>query len=564
MLWHLGNTTVRNPYRLREGLIAIYNSSIHGFPLRGKVAELELIKVLNEKNIIKGRGDKTYSIGRKWRAALTQLGFLYPKIPAKLKGVQEKLGKIDTITPNGKRLIETESLIGWQECFLRSLSAYRIPSVMEPYSCEHFSPLRYVLRVMLELEKKMEESTLYFMEMAVIVQCTTPSDDINEVVEKILVFREQREKAQYKKKFDRDCIEKMAKKLKYEASTFKDYADVNFRYLKVTGLVRSKGKGIIISPSKKVLIQKLITEKECPYEDLNYLKSLTNGDGLPFDNKVNAKKILTDLEDTLKKRGKKLDLTERKLNTVADYSIARHEAEETLMQLDEIEFSKRQQNQVDEIIEYMKLLNTNSRAAKGDGENGIKIPKEEAPAYFEWIIWRAFLAINSLENKPWESRRFKIDQDFLPIHTAPGGGPDMVFVFKDFVLVVEVTLTRSSLQESAENESVRRHIAKYVEQYSDKQKKVFGLFIAVNVDMNTINIFRSAEWYIKDDKKVDLEIVPIFLNDFIKLMSCRKNNINTLLEPFFNLIKSVRSIARSSETPVWKNRISSLVEKIVI
>lgn len=80
------------------------------------------------------------------------------------------------------------------------------------------------------------------------------------------------------------------------------------------------------------------------------------------------------------------------------------------------------------------------------------MPQAEAPAYFEWVLWRAFLAINSLANKPYEARRFKIDQDFLPVGTAPGNGPDLIFEFHDFVIVVEVTLTDNSRQEAAEGE----------------------------------------------------------------------------------------------------------------
>ena len=74
------------------------------------------------------------------------------------------------------------------------------------------------------------------------------------------------------------------------------------------------------------------------------------------------------------------------------------------------------------------------------------IPKGEGPVYLEWIIWRAFLAIDSLTNPPWEARRFQIDQDFLPVHCAPGRGPDMIFEFEDSIIVVEVTLTASSRQ----------------------------------------------------------------------------------------------------------------------
>lgn len=52
------------------------------------------------------------------------------------------------------------------------------------------------------------------------------------------------------------------------------------------------------------------------------------------------------------------------------------------------------------------------------GEEEIRCPQSEAPAYFEWALWRAFLAINHLQNKPYEARKFNIDQDFMPVGTA--------------------------------------------------------------------------------------------------------------------------------------------------
>lgn len=123
------------------------------------------------------------------------------------------------------------------------------------------------------------------------------------------------------------------------------------------------------------------------------------------------------------------------------------------------------------------------------------MPQSEAPAYFEWVLWRAFLAIDSLVNKPNEARRFKIDQDFLPVGTAPGNGPDLIFEFNDFVLVVEVTLTTNSRQEAAEGEPVRRHVADLVMHHQERAgKPVYGLFIANRVDSNTAETFRIGVW----------------------------------------------------------------------
>jgi hypothetical protein len=148
------------------------------------------------------------------------------------------------------------------------------------------------------------------------------------------------------------------------------------------------------------------------------------------------------------------------------------------------------------------------------------VPQSEAPAYFEWVLWRAFLAINSLANKPYEARRFKIDQDFLPVGTAPGNGPDLIFEFDDFVIVVEVTLTDNSRQEAAEGEPVRRHVADIISNYqvtgydAQPRKPVYGLFIANHIDSNTAETFRIGIWFTRTDDTMRLDIIPFTLKQF--------------------------------------------------
>jgi hypothetical protein len=84
----------------------------------------------------------------------------------------------------------------------------------------------------------------------------------------------------------------------------------------------------------------------------------------------------------------------------------------------------------------------------------------------------------------------------------------MIFEFEEVLLVVEVTLTASSRQEAAEGEPERRHVAQYAE---STNKPVYGLFIAVQIDSNTAHTFRSGDWYLKDDSKLSLDIVPLTL-----------------------------------------------------
>lgn len=211
----------------------------------------------------------------------------------------------------------------------------------------------------------------------------------------------------------------------------------------------------------------------------------------------------------------------------------------------------------------MELLINRRRGAKKMLPNGeeIEIPQAEAPAYLEWVLWRAFLAINSLKNKPYESRRFKIDQDFLPVGTAPGNGPDLIFEFEEFILVVEVTLTDNSRQEAAEGEPVRRHVARIVE--NSAGKRVFGLFIANKVDTNTVETLRIGFWYKADDSKMALQIVPVTLEQFEKLFSAgfASGMINPkLIQEFLRDCLAVSN----HDAPAWKVEIGRTVDEKIL
>ena len=106
---------------------------------------------------------------------------------------------------------------------------------------------------------------------------------------------------------------------------------------------------------------------------------------------------------------------------------------------------------------------------------------------------------------------FKIDQDYLPVGTAPGGGPDMIFEFEDYIIVVEVTMSTNSRQEAMEGEPVRRHVADLV---MSENKPVYGVFVANRIDSNTAETFRIGVCYNNKDERMALRIVPFTLRQF--------------------------------------------------
>lgn len=570
MLWHIGNTTVRTPYRLQEALHALITSPLNG-QLSGSDQEQKFAEFLHENEIAHvarvERGEDASDLGRKWRAALSQLGFLTPQFTRNIPNgavdpdlekftdeVENLTGLQYEITPNGRRLAEAASIMGQQECFLRALTTYQIPSRIENrYETNAFHPLVFVIEIVLEITARGESPLLSFEEFALFVQTSAPNMGIGNIVDLILDFRSRRIAAKGKvRAFDRVEYEKVAKVIDRKADTLDDYADLSFRYLKATGLFRNSGRGIAINPNKAQLATLIVTGSTITVDEINYFHALWQGASLPTDDLVTAQVVLQDLITQLNARGVSVpsfDLS----SPLADIEMRRHELEERLLQLDEEEFAAEQANAIDEIDGWLQALAGKGHATLPDGSK-IIVPRGESPAYLEWAVWRAFLAINSLVKPPWEARNFKIDQDFLPVHCAPGGRPDMVFEFENAIIVVEVTLTSSSRQEAAEGEPVRRHVAQFAE---NNTKPVYGLFIAVTIDSNTAHTFSAGAWYLKDDSKISLNIVPLTLDDFRAFVFAGRANLGEMPQKLRHLIVECRAAA-NQDAPQWKKSIQDI------
>ena len=194
-IWLLGNTGLRNPNRIQEGFKAFVNSPYVG-KLRGKENEIGFMRFLNEQGIIQNEvgKDVSGSHARKWRLMFSKNGFIYPKVK-KRDGDQEELGTLDDITPFGRTFLKADTYPAVQECYLRALSIEQ--SVM-PDKNSYFSPFRWILAIMLELEKRTGTSEITRIEFALWGHTTNPSYSVQEVVDNILDLRTRRKQAMAK------------------------------------------------------------------------------------------------------------------------------------------------------------------------------------------------------------------------------------------------------------------------------------------------------------------------------------------------------------------------------
>lgn len=518
-LWHIGNTTVRSALRLPDALRALDDT---GFVLASagstKVNEFEFALMLDNQGVAEVTEDRKVlppdsdrypaDLGRKWRSALTQLGFLTPKLRAGevLPDGWEPYRE----TPQGARLRASATLPGTQDCFLRTLLAYQLPSALEPkkgYAGVPFIPLVHTLSILRELHELLDDSRVSLFEFSCVIQASIPEDGARAVAERIVVLRSERAASANRAEFERDARTRVAGGVGLKPNTLVDYADLTFRYLKSTGLFTGSPRSLSIAEIKLALVDAILADPPPRLDGDAYLRRLWDGAALPTDSLATARTVLRALEQKAKAAG--LTTPTPAPTSVADATQSRHELEDALLAVDERAFARAQSACADEIAYSLRSLRNKSGGVRLDGED---VPTTgEQPAYLEWSVWRAFLAMNHLAVEPGEVRNFHIAEDMLPVGTASGGQADLVVEFDDYVVVVEVTLTSGSRQEVAERESVKRHVGELGLRHD---KPVYGLFIAPTIDLNTSYHFQNPGWVAPDERVVRVPIAPLSLGAF--------------------------------------------------
>ena len=552
-IWLAGNTGLRNPNRIQEGF-KVYAASPFVGRINGKENEIAFEQYLDKQGVIEignGKCDGTHA--RKWRLMFEKNGFIYPKL-SKQQGQQSELGAIGEITPFGRTFLCADTLPAVQECFLRAMSVEQEPL---PDNSGLFSPLRWILAIMLELERRTGSSEFTRTEFALWGQATNPGYALSEVVDNILDLRSRRANAPSKHVFDKKEVAARAKNYDKKAKNFFDYCDMNMKYLRITGLLQRKGRGLIIVPTKHLITERLASDMVLVAPILQQYKTLSAGATLPTDDAAIAKAMLNGLINELGEKHLLFDISDLSLQTTQEINIARRRLENILAQTDELNYAQNQSKQWQEIADYMTLIMKGGGKQTYDDDNAIEVPRDEMPVYLEWVLWRAMLAIDHLVNKPYDVRGFRLDADFMPVSTAGGGRGDLYCEFNEYTILTEVTMSTSSRQEAMEGEPVRRHVSDAMSKYD---KPVLGMFVAVRIDTNTAETFRHGVWYTRDDIRQNLIIVPFSLAQFQKLFvsifRSERRNPNEIKE----LIMQCHSGKDGMDAPSWKAFIQKSVD----
>lgn len=348
--------------------------------------------------------------------------------------------------------------------------------------------------------------------------------------------------------------------LPLKIATLRDYADLTARYLRKSGLFSVSRDKLITIAEKEDLIESLLKQKWTLVSDDKYLDYLWSDSlpTLPSDKADYLKDHLTTIKAKEKalfyKVGAResLELVGEKVTPAKDVVGLKQQSkvvETNLLRLKEIDFyySQSEEKQIEDIINFYDLI-LNREILGGEAYY---------PAYLEWNTWRVFLAIDTLANKPYEARNFKLDDELQPLNHAAGNQPDMVFEYDNFVLVTEVTLNVRANQWSAEAEPVPRHVAKI--QSENKNKDVYGLFVAPQIDINTVLTFFNNRKYSVNDEIIDLTIVPLSIDQIKQLLGVfKQKRFSTQdMRRLFETIKS--EIPASKDAIEWNRKIPVII-----
>lgn len=519
-----------------------------------------------------------------------------------------------SLTPLGNMLAETTSdefeiTSEQQDIFLKSLYYQQQPSILhslgKDYKGENIRPLQLFLKIFFKLEKLGLEKSLSTGEIALVIN-TAWTNNIDEIITEIKQFRKTKKGKE--REFAKGWFEEKGGKKTYKANfdSIWTYADPNISYLISTGLINKIGKKIILNFDRKETSKIIAEENELIFkDDYEYLLNFWSGDMLPFENKdyiINRAKINNEIlnekfnyqdktildnkiiknkeisilttaknkkdislllqarkivNTSLKTTNLKLDTRAIDLFTLKAYEQLRpntvkkiiYKTDDKIKELNEIEFYEAQKNVSKEILNTLENI-------EGESINYNGVNFEPEPEHLEWIVWRAFLAINSFNNEIKKTRSFPIDENFLPTHQAASGKEDLFFDFDKYCLIVDVTFKTGGSQLRDEIDTVFRHLANKMSKY--KNKPVYCLFLAPQISINLSNSFKG-NYFFSENKKISGNIIPMSIQQFTKLFSelfHKKKLLNPIiLKDIFDKMLKNKDNQKTNEWLTYINNI---------
>lgn len=556
--WNLGNTTVRNPERIRDAL-RVFKDEFEG--KRFDVpTQNQFFNSLITAGVVKGDpsqpGSRDWS-ARKWASAFNKLGLALPR--------GTKQNPVVTITDAGNALLSDDVIES--DIFLRQMLKIQLPSPTEDnLEGASIHPFYLVLSVGVKLEE-LGLKSMTKEEIALYMQSATNDNQTDEIVASIKAYRAVRDEIKGSVPKSQYFIEQLSNKVlelygevtKQKLSTLKDYSDTTVRYSAITGIFTIGRQSLQIKEDQLNLARAITEAGPQPVlEEADFWVAFHNPTvpALPTDNANFLERDIETLTNRLDELSQSTGAELAGREAIFDANVLqlkrrREDLESELISQKEIQFY-RQQNETSQ-VEDIKSLFESIIARETIGGSDYR------PAWAEWGVWRVFLSINTIANPVSSTRGFKINSELYPVHHAKGGATDLMFEYDDGTIVpAEITLSSNERQFNMEGEAVKFHIKSVLE--ANQSKEVIGVFTAPDVHIATAHEFFNAEFYSqKMNGVVKLNIVPLSFDQLQSLLPGQKNacnNGNELLSKLRTLIKLKES---ADDGAKWLDRINETI-----
>lgn len=590
-------TTVRNPERLRDFLVALQplenqewnnenqenyqklliKNRLYGFGNQQFYNGLpkDIIDLVNNVDneiddsivdrIIAIKNYRDFAMrGRQSINPLTKFGFAFID------------NRIIKITDLGKKLIASNKDAG--DVFLKSFIKWQIPNQANDdfadngdYDVVPFvATLRLISKVNeLEASRGNNSVGLSKREFSFFVPSLVKYTDIDNYANQIIKLRDlQKGKTKQERKEIRDnfrqkfAIKFLGTRTQADIDKFlsnlRDYGDNTIRYFRLTKFIRIRGNGFYVDlePNRHTEIEALFEGEFYRVKDfvdrdayLNYMSD-DNLPVLPWQTKEKLSKIANEVYAEVINLQNTLGLsqnTDKDLIVMSESDLSNYIDELRVARKDLQEKDNHRKSQpIDAISEYI------------DGLENI-YNSENRALLLEYLSTMGLHALNDARDiKP----NYPVGDDNEPTSTAPGGMADIECYYKNFNMICEVTMLNGRDQWFNEGQPVMRHLR----DFENNNINSYCIFIAPSIHIDTASTFFNAITigYRGRGDEYKQKIAPITISQFVEILKTlrkmRENNKQFLYSYLQELVeKIVESANQINNSDDWVANTQNII-----